>query len=396
VTSGKRPRRLEGGFTILELLVVIFIMLAMTGIAVAAFRQFLDTERIKLAGGQVVSALRMARQYAMSKRGRVMVEFTSPSPTEEHHVTLTAVEQCFVRGGTWSANPNPDGDIFCKNDTDPDVDRMGLTRFDLSSVTGSIVQATLVVNVSTASGQPLDIAVRELPEDTWTQGVVTWDIITPQFGPTISTFTVNVNGPQIYEVDVTAYIVAEAAGDKLASIAFASLTEANKYIKVGSNCSLKITWEETVHTEEEVAVLPRGVRVIPYVRSRNQTTGGFTWLLDADESALRYFELPRNVIYVLYPARTAVDQYDPADLDDHVTPAKKVWFDLLPDGTCVARAPDIEGWTSRINTLILRDAVTGDVALLFVPPSSSFTRQRYLFGDEVESFVAAYSLYSLW
>ncbi len=60
--------RSRGGFTILELLVVIFIMLAMTGIAVAAFQQLLDAERIKLAGGQVVSAILMARQYAMSRR----------------------------------------------------------------------------------------------------------------------------------------------------------------------------------------------------------------------------------------------------------------------------------------------------------------------------------------
>ena len=47
------PRR--AGFTLLELLVVIFIMLALTAIAVTSLRGFMDVERVKLAGTQVES-----------------------------------------------------------------------------------------------------------------------------------------------------------------------------------------------------------------------------------------------------------------------------------------------------------------------------------------------------
>ena len=141
---------------------------------------------------------------------------------------------------------------------------------------------------------------------------------------------------------------------------------------------------------------PRNVRIIPYLRVRNQVTGGFSWLLDQDSGALKTMELPRAIHYALKPTRASIAQYDPGDVVDQQTTVRKSYFDLMPDGTCVAQPPDVEGWTTRVNTVILRDTMTNDLALLFVPPSSSFTRQRYLFGDEVDAFIAANSLYSLW
>ncbi|MHC4916403.1 MAG: DNRLRE domain-containing protein [Planctomycetota bacterium] len=391
-------RRLERGFTILELLVVIFIMLAMTGIAVAAFRQFMDTERIKLAGGQVVSAIRMGRQYAMSKRTRVMIEFVDPvNPANSfNHPDTPKLDQCRVRGGTYKDTVYTNTPCMRYRSTDDTYAYKGVLKFDISSLPpeADLVEALLVMDIN-VNNRTQVIEIRQLTDDAWTSADTTWNTVALITGSKVGDFTIPADADGEYVVNLTEHAVDVHAGDKTMSLLLNPLSGDNySYV---NGATLKMVYElPTGETEETVSHMSREVRIIPYIRERNKVTGGFAWLLDQDASSLRVMKLPRNVLYELTPARTSVDQYEPTDLDDSKKPVRKVFFDMLPDGTCVARAPDIAGWTNRVNTLIMRDAVTGDVALLFVPPSSAFTRQRYLFGDEVDAFVAAYSLYSLW
>ncbi len=390
-----RAVRSRGGFTILELLVVIFIMMAMTGIAVAAFKQFLDTERIKLAGGQVVSALRMGRQYAMSRRTKVMVEFISPSYGIKEVTTMVASSEAVrVRAGSYTnTNYNGQNAVFKWVNGGDSYDRRGLLKFDVSGVAGTIIQATLVLNVSTwNSNDNINLDVKSIADDTWSQTTVKWST-QPAAGAVLDSCTVT--STQEYRLNVSIFVAAEQAGDKTVSLALWPGSGANG-ADVNS-ATLEIAAEvDTGETGESVSHVPRTVRIIPYLRMRDTVTGGFSWLLDQDSGSLKTMELPPNIHYVLTPKKIAIDQYDPGDVVDQKSTVKKVFFDLLPDGTCTAQPPDVEGWTTRVNTVILHDAMTDDLALLFVPPSSSFTRQRYLFGDEVGAFIAANSLYSLW
>jgi prepilin-type N-terminal cleavage/methylation domain-containing protein len=387
----------DKGFTILELLVVIFIMLAMTGIAVAAFRQFLDTERIKLAGGQVVGAIRMARQYAMSKRTKVMVEFVSP----DFGVLTTPPEELAPSdsGLAYARYPNNKYSGRIQVYLPSNYRRISFAKFNMPTIGANQSISRCTLKVKAANNwyhRPVTVTVKGVTNDTWTGGTLCYNNHTnyPADGGTIGDVSVQ-NLNTWYDLDATAFFAAQAKGDGIVSIRF----ETPQGDRGLYNMSTKIEFEidtDTGETEESTGHLSRSVRIIPYIRQRNAITGGFSWLLDQDFNNLKTMQLPRNIHFVLSPARSSVDQYDPGDLVDKRSPTRKVWFNLWPDGTCTAVAPDVEGWANRLNTVILRDTVTGDLSLLFVPPASSFTRQRYLFGAEVEAFVAAHSLYSLW
>ena len=401
------PRRATGaagrkGFTILELLVVIFIMLAMTGIAVAAFRQFMDTERIKLAGGQLVSAISLARQYAMSRRAKVMVELITPTyGMIDYENTLSPMSSGYMRAGAYANNNYTAGNMWIEGNTNMDSTRIGAVTFDLSGVPGTgVVSAVLSLNYGeVGSSVPFQGSVRQLAEDNWTTVAKTYTQISVLAGAEVGAWgSTTTSDKGTKQVDVSVYVDTQLKTDRKVSFYLncANAAAGNRYVRYIS-CSLYImSQKDSGFTLETTSHVPRQVRILPYLRKHNPVTGGFSWLLDQDSSALRTMDLPRNIHYVLAPGRSPIDQYDPTDLVDQRTSVRKVFFDLWPDGTCTGAPPNVEGWTTQVNTVILRDAVTGDVALLFMPPSSSFTRQRYLFGNEVDSFVAAHSMYTLW
>jgi type II secretory pathway pseudopilin PulG len=394
-----RTRAVARGFTILELLVVIFIMLAMAGIAVAAFGKFLDTERIKLAGGQVAGAIRMARQYAMSKRCKVMVEFMSPdSGSELTTQTLASSDAGFAHAYSGQTGVPHPGQMAIYEPSS--YRRFAFAKFDLSALSGpehTIMTAILKIKASSYWYHlPVAVTVKGVSNDTWTGATLDWDNYAtyPADGGTLGNTSVAAMGSE-YEINISAFVETERAGDGTVSVRFETTNGDRGLSAFTASLYLEVE-KDTGESAESVAHLPRSVRIIPYIRDRNAVTGGFSWLLDQDFNHLKEMELPRNLHYVLTPQKIAIDQYDPGDLIDHKSTARKVFFDLMPDGSCRARPPDLEGWSNRVNTVILHDAVTNDLALLFVPPASAFTRQRYLFMGEVEAFVAAHSLYSLW
>lgn len=67
-------RRDRSGFTLLELLVVIALIVAMTTMAIGAFGAFLSSKQIQLAGRTVTNACGAARQFAVSNRLPCLVQ----------------------------------------------------------------------------------------------------------------------------------------------------------------------------------------------------------------------------------------------------------------------------------------------------------------------------------
>jgi hypothetical protein len=87
-------------------------------------------------------------------------------------------------------------------------------KFDLTSAPSTVGQAKLRVTCSGKSGSP-NVTVSGLG-DAWAQGSLTWSNA-PAPGAPLNVFVVNSTGPNYYEIDVTAYIEAEKAGDGFAS-----------------------------------------------------------------------------------------------------------------------------------------------------------------------------------
>jgi prepilin-type N-terminal cleavage/methylation domain-containing protein len=68
-------RRNRSGFTMIEMLVVVSLIIAMSTLAMGAFGAFLASKKIRLSTQIVSNALRTARQFAVSNRLPCMVEF---------------------------------------------------------------------------------------------------------------------------------------------------------------------------------------------------------------------------------------------------------------------------------------------------------------------------------
>lgn len=69
------------GFTLLELMVVIALIIAMLTMAMGAFAAFLTNKQIKLAGRTLTNAYRAARQFSVSNRLPCLVLFLDAGPT---------------------------------------------------------------------------------------------------------------------------------------------------------------------------------------------------------------------------------------------------------------------------------------------------------------------------
>ena len=399
------------GFTMLELLVVIFIMLAMSALAVATFRQFLDTERIKLAGGAVDSAIRMGRQYGMSKRTQVMIEFfTPPAPSTTQTLNLTTSEWAWVSAGSggsgyntvWNSSSN---DINYGQAYQNTGNSKIMLRYPLASIGlyDTVKRATLVLDCSWAMNVDATVGLADL---SWSKATLTFNNCP---GPTSLLNSIQIRtGALHFERDVSAPLMAAVDASKpdfcieIQGAGGGTIWNVNSGTKFTS-AILKVVIDHPTDTVSETA--PRYVRIIPYKRMLDQVTGGFTWLLDSDSNCLKTMDLPKNILFTLTPAKIGVNQYDPANLPSKCTAATKVFFVLYPDGTCSATAPKVpdspfgtrDHWKTYTNTVILRDAATDDLCLLYTPPATSFTRQRYLFaGTEVDAFKALHAPYSLW
>ena len=409
-----RPTRsgARRGFTMLELLVVIFIMLAMSALAVATFRQFLDTERIKLAGGAVDSAIRMGRQYGMSKRTQVMIEFfTPPAPSTTQTLNLTTSEWAWVSAGATGSNQTNTVWNSSNNDINGERDYYGqgpskiMLRYPLSAIglNDTVKSATLVLDCTWV--RDVDASVG-LAGSSWSKSTLTFNSCP---GPTSLLTSIQIRtGAKHFERDVSAPLMAAVDASQpdlcieIQGVAGGTIWSADSGTKF-SSAVLKVVMDHPTGTVSETE--SRYVRILPYKRMLDPVTGGFTWLLDSDSNCLKTMDLPKNILFTLTPAKIGVNQYDPANLPSKCTAASKVFFVLYPDGTCSATAPKVpdspfgtrDHWKTYTNTVILRDAATDDLCLLYTPPATAFTRQRYLFaGTEVDAFKALHAPYSLW
>ncbi len=88
---GKRQR-----FTLTELLVVMAIMAILMGMALTPFQNILSSSGVDGAQRMLTSQLRMARQYAISKRERVALLLPGPNNNLPDPMRFVAFRSCIV------------------------------------------------------------------------------------------------------------------------------------------------------------------------------------------------------------------------------------------------------------------------------------------------------------
>ena len=104
-------KRSERGFTVVELLTVIAIMLVITAIATPSFYYWLPTYRLSAGARQIAADLQLARMKAISQNTKYRLSFTAPNTYEMQkddapwavapgHGSVTLPEGITVTNGT--------------------------------------------------------------------------------------------------------------------------------------------------------------------------------------------------------------------------------------------------------------------------------------------------------
>lgn len=135
---------------------------------------------------------------------------------------LLSVEDSYVRGSLYSSNNFNRDSLLRVREGGADLYRCrSFLRFDLTSVSGTIVNATLLLHSRTANafpdGTPTNVyAFRSAPDD-WTETTLTWKVA-PAEGQIVDSTCALAEVNSVYSWDVTAYVIGEIAGDKLLTL----------------------------------------------------------------------------------------------------------------------------------------------------------------------------------
>lgn len=91
-----RGRSNAGGFSLIELVVVIAIIFVVAAMAIISIQPNVQQMRANAAMNQVLEQLRIAREYAIANRRWVQVQFNQPQPNQ---VTVTAMNALTAGAG---------------------------------------------------------------------------------------------------------------------------------------------------------------------------------------------------------------------------------------------------------------------------------------------------------
>ncbi|HEY3497121.1 MAG TPA: DNRLRE domain-containing protein [Polyangiaceae bacterium] len=148
-----------------------------------------------------------------------------PPPPAGTAVTLTPIEDGYVRGGTYAAtNFGAASELEVQSNSDLSLTRDAYLRFDLGSL-ASVSSAKFRVSARLSGSASVGVTVFPAP-GAWSETALVWNL-RPGFvsGSPLATFTLGSTSASSIEADVTAYVKSERqAGRRLVSFALHSLT----------------------------------------------------------------------------------------------------------------------------------------------------------------------------
>jgi hypothetical protein len=148
--------------------------------------------------------------------------------------SLTALDDAFIRGGTYSAiNYGSDSVLEIKQGSVDNFYRKSLLKFDLSHQDFSNVRITHAILRLYANGKECSVAAYKYSDD-WDESTVTWDNA-PVLGERISTSLIS-DGTGYYDWDITSYANEQIQENASLSIAL--------YDPLASNVTLKFNSKE--------------------------------------------------------------------------------------------------------------------------------------------------------
>ncbi|MDG1301240.1 MAG: DNRLRE domain-containing protein, partial [Opitutae bacterium] len=245
----------------------------------------------------------------------------SAQPTGAH---IAPQADAHVIGGV-SANGNygSNVELLCKTDGNADFTRESYLRFDLSGLSGTVGSAKLRLKVAATTGSGDTHAAYAVADDSWTESGIKWNN-KPAAGSMIASATAPAVDAWI-ELDVSAQVAAELAGDQTFSTALvAAGTGLVRYHSKEAASSedhpeLLVTMATAPApaaptgvaavvngSEVELDWADSGAGVDFYGVYRSENTGGpYTHLLDTSETSYLQSPVAEDVTY--YYVVTALD-----------------------------------------------------------------------------------------
>ncbi|MGO4183788.1 DNRLRE domain-containing protein [Paenibacillus sp. TAF43_2] len=142
------------------------------------------------------------------------------------NIILSPSDDSYVHESNGAKNYGDAASMYVK--TDASQTRYSLLKFNLSSITGTVTNAKLRVYGSASATTTL---MASQTTDSWTEAAVTW-ANKPPIGTAVGSVVMSTTAAY-YEIDVTAYVLAQAAGDALVS--FVLSESAGKYTTLNTS-----------------------------------------------------------------------------------------------------------------------------------------------------------------
>lgn len=180
------------------------------------------------AGGNFTFTVRVTDNGSPTLRDEEQITVTVSSAT----VTLAPVADAFVRNGQYATiNYGNKDSLVVKGSTTSGYARSPYLKFSLSGLTGSVTSAKLrVYGNNTENTTTIATSVYRVTTDTWTESGITWNNA-PAAASSTALSTVGVNNvAAYYELDVTAFVQGELAGDKVVSLLLKNASNQGNYV----------------------------------------------------------------------------------------------------------------------------------------------------------------------
>jgi RHS repeat-associated protein len=165
--------------------------------------------RIVALGGRVSGAVSRFLTGFIASLASATVALAQPAP-----VTLTPTADAYVLDGAWAGSNFGTAGLFTETRSGTGSNYDSYLKFDTSSIggPGSVAAARLRVSASLASGA-VGMSTYAVSDTAWSETAITWNN-KPALGGSLGSVTVSGNAFTVYELDVSAYVIAEKAAGR--------------------------------------------------------------------------------------------------------------------------------------------------------------------------------------
>jgi len=156
--------------------------------------------------------------YTGGSKTKTTYKGTPQIQSETSTTTLSPVADAYVRNGTYVAiNYGTDTAVYVKSSTSAGFTKTSYLKFSLGNLTNITSAKLRLYGKNVDNSNTCKIPVYPINTDTWTETGITFNNAPAAATPALDTLVVN-NIAKYYEVDITAYVQAELAGDKTVSL----------------------------------------------------------------------------------------------------------------------------------------------------------------------------------